>query len=609
MTSTSLEEKSKCCDYENCPAYVYCWDDSRNKFPPIRTFFLIGAFLFYLLDIGLDIWLAYEHYLAAQNGDGPSNYYFQATLFFIIVPIVMINFLSWGLYAWSWMTFRVEKVKNYCTSHVVPMHDFHVIRWPWYLRSKSKQNRTSRTSPNRQDRDLRLNSLSPMKLEEGVKLKKEFSNSETTFTKERTSPDSRNKSLSPEGFVSPTEQAKSFHFPRLTVRTHSRNDSMTMPIISAEELPDTDEPDSHLEFYPLDFFHTSEFVVVTIIHILQLGYVFRVIRLLYKRKQDKYSFDRYRDLSFLRLMEAFLESAPQFVLQLYIATVKTETRLAYNIITPLSLIASVCSLALAVGDYISAAKDLHYYDPPPNHTRKSRLTWTGYFIIIFWHLCMIAGRGVTLALFTSIFGRYLFLIIGIHYFAMVYWMYWQHAYVFIKSSDDYYMSYWDRGRRGSGVRLKQPKWKEMRSLKSCLDARNHICRNYGIEFIVAAFNLFFHFKIKEGSSVQTLVPFYVITFVENTLMILLWYYSRDFEIQLWYSTLAPVTVFVTFFIGLGLVVVYYYKYQPSKEPSLEVDPDLEHPTMTCTLNRLYTDKEEKGNVFERIYKTCSQRDH
>ena len=593
MTSLEDREESKCCDCESCPAYVYCWDDSGNKFPPIRTFFLIGAFLFYLLDIGLDIWLAYEHYFAAQNGDEPSNYYFQATLFFIIVPIVMINFISWGLYAWGWMTFKVEKVKNYCTSHVVPMHNFHVIRWPWYLRSKSKKNGASRTSPNGQDRDLRLKSLSPTKLETGIKLEKESSNAETSFT---------------QGSTSPSDLTKPYNFPHLTFRTHSRNDSITTPIISAEELPDTDEPDTHVEFYPLDFFYTSEFVVVTLIHILQLGYVFRVVRLLYKRKQDKYSFDRYRDLSFLRLMEAFLESAPQFVLQLYIATVKTETRLAYNIITPISLIASVCSLALAVGDYISAAKDLNYYDPPPNHTRKPRLTWGGYFIIIFWHLCMIAGRGITLALFTSIFGRYLFLIVGIHYFAMVYWMYWQHAYVFIKSSDEYYIGYWDRGRRGSSVRRKQPKWK-MRSLKSCLDPRNHICRNYGIEFIIAAFNLFFHFKIKEGSSVQTLVPFYVITFVENTLMIFLWYYSRDFELQLWYSTVAPVTVFVTFFIGLGLVVVYYYKYQPSKESSLELDPDLEHPTMTCTLNRLYTDKEDKGNVFERMYRTCSRKDH
>lgn len=567
---TSLKKDGKCCGYESWPLYVYSFDDSQNKFPPIRVLVLVLSFLFYLVDIGLDIWLACEHYMAAQAGDELSSYYFQATLFFIVVPVFMVNLLSWGLYAWGWLVLRISKIKSYCTSHLVPVHDFHIIRWPWYLRkSKSKMSLT-KTPPssltrvrNKQEVNVELATLNPT-LDSSVEME--------------------NVGL---GF-----------------RTHSRKDS-AIPILSAEDLPVTEEIDTHLEFYPLDFFDNIEFLAVTIIHILQLGYAFRVIRLLYKRKQDKYSFDRYRDLSFLRLMEAFLESAPQFVLQLYIATIKTETRLAYNVITPISLIVSVCSLALAVGDYVSAAKDLNYYDPPPNHERKPRLSWCGYFMIIFWHMCMISGRGVALALFTSIFGRYLFLIVGIHYFIMVYWIYWQHAYVFIKTPEDYYLGYWQRGKRGISVRQKQPKtFYEFRSLRSCLDPRNHICRNYGIEFIVAAFNLFFHFKIKEGSSVETLVPFYVITFVENTLMIFLWYFSRDFELQLWYLTVAPVMVFLTFFVGLSFVVVYYYKFQPSK--TLEPVPGLEHPTMTCTLNRLYTDKEKRGNIFQRMFRTFSR---
>ncbi len=560
----SEEEGGKSCDCcQHSAACIYCWDDSGNKFPPIRTFFLIGSFLFYIADVGLDVWVAYEHYLSAQNGDEASNYYFQATLFFIIVPILMINFLSWGLYAWGWMTFRISKVKNYCSVHAIPMHTFHVINWPWYHRSKSvKQNRNKEDSA-----DIELHMIS----------QRECLNED----------DVRNVSV--DGGPSSPQHA----YPQLSYKKHSRKDSQSTPIL--------EDTDTGLEFYPLDFLFTSEFVAVSILHILQLGYVFRVIRLLFKRKQDKYSFDRYRDLSFLRLMEAFLESAPQFVLQLYIATVKEETRLVYNIVTPLSLAASVCSLALAVGDYVSAAKDLNYYDPPPNHERNLRLSWTGYFIIIFWHLFMISGRGITLALFTSIYGRYLFLLIGIHYFVMVYWMYWQNSAVFVSSSEHYYLSHSHRNRRDSEARRNnQPI--DKRSLRSCLDPRNSICRNYGIEFIIAAFNLFFHFKIKEGSSIQTLIPFYVITFVENTLMISLWYFSQDFELKPWYSEVAIVVVFVTFALGVVLVTVYYLWFQPSKQAAVKREPDLEHPTMTCSLNRLYSDKLRKENFFKQLYR-------
>ena len=354
--------------------------------------------------------------------------------------------------------------------------------------------------------------------------------------------------------------------------------------------------DTHVEFYPLDLLGFDEYILVTLLHILLLGFIFRVVRLIYKRKQDKYSFDRYRDVSFLRLIESFLEAAPQLVLQLYIVIVHDESRLSYQIITPISIIMSVCSLALSVADYISAVKDLYYYDPPPHRERKPRLTWCGYFLVIFWHLCMIVGRGLTFALFASIFGGYLLLIVGVHYVAMVYWMYWQQASVLIHSSEDY-----DARSKGVFSRV-QP-----RSIRSCLDPRNHICTNYGVEFVAAAFNIFFHFKIKEGGSVETLVPFYLLSFVENTIMIFLWYFSRDFGVHLWYPIPAIVTVFVSFGLGMVFLIAYYYWFQPHKRSSLEPDPDLDHPTMTSTWSRMFLQKQFKGSLIQRLLNSCLGR--
>ena len=86
---------------------------------------------------------------------------------------------------------------------------------------------------------------------------------------------------------------------------------------------------------------------------------------------DHFAFDRYRDISFLRLMEAFLEAAAQSVLQLYILT-RTTTR--------------------------------------PRQEHFQRLSWGAYFVILFWHLSMIFGRQISLALFASVYGRYIFVV-------------------------------------------------------------------------------------------------------------------------------------------------------------------------------------------------------
>lgn len=507
-----MKNQNRCCG---------CWDDSNNKFPPIRSLCLFGAFLFYIIDVGLDVYVAYEHYVAQQAGTDPyAVHYFHATLFFIVAPLVITNFISWALYSWGWLMYRSQKLKQICHDHSEKL---------MYTEFGESGNRTYSKNINIPvEDDIKVISWSCFKKSRGQ-------NNEVNCVR--------------------------------TVNTKSG---------ASGKRPSTDiveEVDTHVEFYALDLLDTCEYVCVSLIHLFMLGYFFRVLRLFYKRKQDRYSFDRYRDISFLRLMEAFLESAPQLVLQLYIVVVREEARLLYQIITPISITVSTVSLALAVADYISAVKDLRYYDPPPGYDRKPRLSWTGYFLIIFWHLFMIAGRGLSFALFASIYGVDLFVVLGIHYAAMVYWMFWQNANVFIRhnSNSDY------------------------------LDPRRHICGNYSLEFLVAAFNTFFHFKLKEGGSIETLVPFYTLMVVENTLMILLWYTGRDFSVHIWYDYPALVAVFVTFIVGLVCIGIYYYFFQPSQMDTLKLNPNVHHPTLTCTLNRMYRVKRLRGNFFQRLF--------
>ena len=599
MNSTNQNTK-ECCDYEKCPAYKYCWDDNDNKFPPIRTFLLIGAFFFYVVDVGLDIWVAVEHYIAIRDGtDAYARYYLPATLFFIIVPTLIINFLSWMLYSWGWLMYKSPKVRSYCDQQCepltyvkyndngpmthVPINEIQVISWSWYKSSRERRIRGSQSQPTSPRSPTSPTFHHQIELHEYPS--RTTSGHKPTISVEAVFDHDDPKSSDCWEDSGNEERGGIVGLP--SPQSHARKGS-TVPILDDF---DHDSPDG-VQFYPLDLFDNYEYVIVTLIHLFQLGYIFRVIRLLYKRKQDGYSFDRYRDLSFLRLMESFLESAPQVVIQLYIALIKEESRLSYRVVTPISIIVSVCSLALAVADYISATKDLDYYDPPPNHDRRPRLSWKAYFVIILWHLCMIAGRTITFALFASIFGGYVFLVVALHYMAMLYWSYWQQAHVFISPSAT-----------GSIESSKKKHIYQRRSMKSCLDPRNHLCTNYGIEFIIAGFNIFFHFKIRDGgSSLETLVPFYTLTFVENTIMIFLWYFARDMSVQIWYGIPAIVMVFVTFFIGILLLILYYNFFQPQHRDILEPNPDIQHPTMTCTLNRLYMVKQRRGSVFQRIIK-------
>lgn len=576
-------DEHKCCDYEKCPAYRYCWDDSSNKFPPIRSFFLFGTFLFYVIDVGLDCYVAYEHYRAQQDGtDRFAGYYFHATLFFIIAPLIIINFLSWSLYTWGWVMYRSQTVRNYFNQKtedlvyfelgrndrgerrqsrafpVCNVEDVQVISWPFFRKLNQRRKRgNGRIDGEDPQGGIPLRELpaSTLVTEVSVESRGGGDGGGIPFTTNLSSLYVKEEEEEREG-----SPGKSVGFDQSDIgslRAHS-------PV---------DAQDS-LEFYALDLLDTCEYICVTVLHLLLLGYIFRVLRLFYKRNQDRYSFDRYRDLSFLRLMEAFLESAPQVVLQLYIVTVRDEARLLYKIVTPISIVVSMVSLALAVADYISARKDLYFYDPPPNQPRRSeRLTWTAYFLIIFWHLFMIASRGIAFALFAAIYGRYLFVMVGLHYGIMVYWMYSQNATVFVRRYVDYF------------------------------DPRRHLCGNYGVELVVAAFNTFFHFKLKAGRSIETLVPFYTLAFVENTLMILLWFFGRDFTEEIWYEYPALWAVFGNFFIGLLFLLGYYWyvSRHPGQQPVWVPDPNLSHPTLTCSLNRMYRLKEVRGNFFQRCF--------
>ena len=516
-------------------ACKWCWNDSGNRFPPVRILCLVVNCLFYLADFFIDLFAAIEHYLAWRDGNQQAFSYFVATLTFIILPTIIVNLVSFALYSWCYYVHNNRKKRNACREnfHAVESENIRVMLCRPLRKIRLKKSVKSAKG------DIDAIQLVPVvsvtrEIEEKPKLSKQLS-----FSKQK--PIYSRKQITASDLETLAEE-------------DADRDEQT-------DIQEKEEIDAVPEFYPLDQLKTKEFIFIALLHILQVGFLYRVIRLLTQRSKDSYSFDRYRDISFLRLMEAFLESAPQLFLQLYIIVLEVIPNPVRKAVTAFAVVISIVSLSLAVADYTSACKDVVYYDPPPNKVRKPRLSWSAYFLIILWHLGMIISRGLAISLFASEYGYYVFVFGVVHYLLMVYWLYRQDAFVMKSELTDY----------------------------SVPTKRQNLCNNYGIEFLCAAFNMFFIFKLISGDSVLYSTAYYVLVFVENILMICLWYVHIDYSLELWYQEAAPITVFMSFMIGLCFMLLYYLYFQPRDMPDLQRDPNMDHPTMTmtCTLNRLY----------------------
>ncbi|XP_071807884.1 uncharacterized protein [Asterias amurensis] len=236
-----------------------------------------------------------------------------------------------------------------------------------------------------------------------------------------------------------------------------------------------------------------------------------------RRSKDPIDFERLHhqqsDVSMLRLFEAFLESAPQIVLQLYIMVATNDE----NLFTGVSGMVSLFSLCWAVVAYSRAHRRVR--------TDKKVVSWPGVVLQTIWRIGMVSSRVVALVLFASAFKAYTFIVVGIHWLVMVLW-------VFLQKTD--FCDTW-------------------------LEERLFNC-------VIGTIYVFCFFNLKEGNTRYRISIFYIVVAIENVVLLLLWH--RFGMLDDWYTSVGFTIVFGGFLIGTVTMVLYYRFFHPRGAISL-----------------------------------------
>ncbi|XP_044604322.1 XK-related protein 7 [Equus asinus] len=260
----------------------------------------------------------------------------------------------------------------------------------------------------------------------------------------------------------------------------------------------------------------------TLVHLLQLGQVWRYLHAMYLGLQSRWRGERLRrhfywrmlfesaDVSMLRLLETFLRSAPQLVLQLSLLVHRGGEP---DLLPALSTSASLVSLAWTLASYQKVLRD--------SRDDKRPLSYKGAVAQVLWHLFTIAARSLAFALFASVYKLYFGIFIVAHWCVMTFWV--------IQGETDFCMS----------------KWEE-------------IIYN----MVVGIIYIFCWFNVKEGRSRRRMTLYYCIILLENAALTGFWYSSRNFATD-FRSLILVCVVASSFALGIFFMCVYYCLLHPN----------------------------------------------
>lgn len=259
----------------------------------------------------------------------------------------------------------------------------------------------------------------------------------------------------------------------------------------------------------------------------------------------------------LRLLQAFLESAPQLVLQLYILLQRPRLGLKDDMLTA---VAAACSLVSMIWAILAYSKSLRDF-------RKQGyvLSAAGLFFQVLWRISVVTSRVVAMVLFASYFKQWLFVAVGAHWIIMTMWLICQRT-------------------------------------RFCTDedGSEHPYREKLFSAVIGFIYIFCFFNTREGMTRKRVVLFYSIILVENSLFVSLWYPHRTFRGIMAVTALGVVWGGLVF--GIVCMLLYYRFYHPSlpvqgiflQKRSFDLEGEMSHTWVCCWCCRVRRSRQKNG---------------
>ncbi|KAF7494079.1 XK-related protein 6 [Sarcoptes scabiei] len=269
------------------------------------------------------------------------------------------------------------------------------------------------------------------------------------------------------------------------------------------------------------------------------------------RRYYQYMIYEDTDATMLRLFECFLEAAPQLVLQVSIMAIKgmEKNRTWTVMIQSISILVSLISLSWSLVTYLRILR--------MSLPHKHNMNWKSTIAQFSWRFFMIASRVVALALFASEFTYYISIVCSVHWLIMFLWI------VTMKTT-------------------------------FCTNRLEELFYNA----LLGAIFIFCYFNPVDSPSRRRYLFYYSVMFTENIIILILWYQICD--PNKWYRLPAFIFYFLSFSIGIILMIVYYVGFHPTGNIQIcrSDNDDDEDPNPMTTENK--NSKQSSNNQLPMI---------
>ncbi|KAG8224548.1 hypothetical protein J437_LFUL002152, partial [Ladona fulva] len=252
---------------------------------------------------------------------------------------------------------------------------------------------------------------------------------------------------------------------------------------------------------------------IFITHVILCGVLWRYFKLFMPVDPRRVKHE-VRELCVLRLIHAFAEAAPMLLLQLHLIW----TEVAPKELSDLTLVSTALSLFSVCWALASFGKNA----ARPRYIGRLVLTWPGVVSQFLWRLGTVGSRAVCLAAYAAAYGRWVLLVLGLHWVSMFLWL--------VSPRSAFHGEGFSRPRRAA------------------------------LSALLALVHVLCYVNLREESPRCRMAAFYIIMFLENALLVTAWLVgSRQTKDDVTLRTTIPCISLALF--GSGMLFLFlYYRY-------------------------------------------------